>query len=426
MLARLELCYAYVGVIFYEQGIIQAWRTARGAEPLRPGASDIGSSVTQLMILLVLLMILAARWRSYTPLLRPMLPYLSIVLLCVASTAWSDNPLQTARRSLSLVSCMLFGLYLERSFGLGGAIKLVGSAAVFLGLLSVVVFVAAPSVGRETASGYEQAMRGVFSQKNPMAECMLLGVTCYGFRIVDEGPRLPHLACIAIMLLCITLGRSVTSMGIALLVLVSVAFMAMRGRQRLQLALGISVAWSIVAAFVLAAVAPSLIFALLGRDASVTGRTPLWHEVLRVIAERPLFGHGYAGFWNDQSREVQYLWLLTGWQPPDSHNGYLDVWIQIGVAGLALYLFLWWRVTRRAIAAARAGTLRESRWVLLFMLVNITLNLDEGPLPFPNEFTMLMPGAVVTLAAWHQRHRLALPRMRWKAIRPAFRVAPQP
>jgi hypothetical protein len=96
------------------------------------------------------------------------------------------------------------------------------------------------------------------------------------------------------------------------------------------------------------------------------------------------------------------------------------------VAGLALYLFLWWRVTRRAIAAARAGTLRESRWVLLFMLVNITLNLDEGPLPFPNEFTMLMPGAVVTLAAWHQRHRLALPRMRWKAIRPAFRVAPQP
>ena len=48
--------YAFVGIVYYEQGIIQALRAARGAEALKPGSSDIVSSVVQLAILCVLLL----------------------------------------------------------------------------------------------------------------------------------------------------------------------------------------------------------------------------------------------------------------------------------------------------------------------------------------------------------------------------------
>ncbi len=393
--------------MYYEQGIIQALRAARGAEALRPGSSDIVSTGVQLAIVAVLAVILLARRRDYAPVLRHMLPYAAIVLLCFASAAWSGNPATTLRRSVSLASCVLFGLYLRQTFGLGGAIDQAGRAAVALGALSILVFVAAPRIGRETALGYENAMRGVFSQKNPMAECMLLGVTCVCHRALADGLRPSRIAALLLLLLCIALGRSATSLAIALLVIGAALAMASGGRGRLLL--GFGAGWAALATATMLAVAPEAVWGLLGRDASLTGRAPLWRQVLRVIAERPLLGHGYAGFWSDDSPQVQYIWLLAGWRAPDSHNGYLDTVLQLGVAGLGAYLFLWGRVLSRAVQAARRGGLQECRWVLLFMLANLVLNLDEGPMPFADGFTLMMPAALAALGAWHER-RQAQPR----------------
>ena len=387
--------------MYYEQGIIQALRAARGAEALRPGGSDIVSTVTQLAIVTVLAAILLVRRRDYAPVLRHMLPYAAIVLLCFASAGWSDNPGPTLRRSASLASCVAFGLYLRQTFGLGGAIDRAGRAAVALGVLSILAFVAAPRIGRETALGYENAMRGVFSQKNPMAECMLLGVTCVCYRVLADGLRASRIAALLLLLLCIALGRSATSLAIALLVISAALAMASDGRGRLLL--GFVAAWAALAMVTLLVAAPDAAWGLLGRDASLTGRVPLWQQVLRAIAERPLLGHGYAGFWNDDSPQVRYLWLLAGWRAPDSHNGYLDTALQLGATGLGAYLFLWGRVLSRAVQAGRAGGLRESRWVLLFMLANLVLNLDEGPMPFANGFTLMMPGALAALGAWHEQ-----------------------
>ncbi len=418
-MGRLENAYALVGIIFYEQGIIQALRAARGTEALKPGSSDIVSTLAQLGILSVLLCILAARRQGFVPLIRPMLPYAAILLLCFLSTTWSDNPFVTLRRSTTLASCVLFGTYLCHTLGLRGAIAKAGQCAVFLGVLSILVFAAVPSIGRETALGYENAMRGVFSQKNPMAECMLLGISIYCFRLLDEGWRLTHAAAIGLLLLCIVLGRSATSFGIAALVLLATGFMATRHQPRLRFALCFGTGWVALCVVAVALVAPELLMAASGRDASLTGRGPLWHEVVRVIAQRPVLGHGYAGFWNDESRDVQYLWLKAGWRAPDSHNGYLDVLVELGAAGLAAYAVLWGRVAAGAVVATYAGTLREARWIVLFMLINIVLNLDEGPMPYSNGFTLLMPGALMAVAAWRTRQRSLAAHRRWQPT-PAF------
>ncbi len=417
-MGRLERAYAFVGVIYYEQGIIQALRAARGADALKPGSSDIVSTVSQAAILLVLLCLLAARRRSYAALLRPMLPYIVIVLLCFLSAAWSDNPMVTLRRSTTLAGCVLFGLYLANTLGVRGAVGMAGQCAVFLGLLSIAVFAAVPSIGRETALGYSNAMRGVFSQKNPMAECMLLGVSCTCFRLLDEGFRLSRAAALLVLLLCIALSRSATSSGIAVLVLFATGFMATQDRPRLRLALCFGAGWLMLAVVTLGLVAPELLLVASGRDTSLTGRGPLWHEVIRVIAQRPVLGHGYAGFWNDESREVQYLWLKAGWRAPDSHDGYLDVLVELGALGLAAYAFMWARVAFAACAAMWAGTLREGRWVALFMLINVVLNLDEGPMPYANGFSLMMPAALLATGAWQQRQRRIAALHRWRQPAP--------
>ena len=196
--------------------------------------------------------------------------------------------------------------------------------------------------------------------------------------------------------------------------LFTTAFMAARRAPRIRLLLGFGAGWVALSVAVVGLVAPGLVFALLGRDTSLTGRGPLWHEVVHVIAQRPLLGHGYAGFWNEDSREVLYLWLRAGWRAPDSHNGYLDVMVQLGIVGLLAYLAMWGRVAAGAAASLRAGTLRESRWLVLFMLINVVLNLDEGPMPFANGFSLLMPGALLSVAAWREQQRVLAALQRWQ------------
>ena len=137
------------------------------------------------------------------------------------------------------------------------------------------------------------------------------------------------------------------------------------------------------------------VFALVGRDSSLTGRLPLWQEVFKEIAKRPLLGYGYSGFWVAESKEVQYLWLKVGWPAPSAHDGYLDIVLQIGLIGLVLYIAMWTRVIKRNIIIARVGGVPETLWITSFMVVNVLLNIDEGPLPYPDEFTLMMPACLI-------------------------------
>jgi len=70
---------------------------------------------------------------------------------------------------------------------------------------------------------------------------------------------------------------------------------------------------------------------------SLTGRLPLWEELMVAIEKRPVFGHGYLAFW--EKDRIEHLYDLLGWEIPHGHNMYLDLLIDGGVVGLSLFLF---------------------------------------------------------------------------------------
>jgi O-antigen ligase len=72
---------------------------------------------------------------------------------------------------------------------------------------------------------------------------------------------------------------------------------------------------------------------MLGRDPTLTGRTVIWERVLSVDTN-PLFGPGYSNFWQGE-RASQ---LLDVNQVPlnQAHNGYLEVYKNLGLIGLIL------------------------------------------------------------------------------------------
>jgi O-antigen ligase len=87
---------------------------------------------------------------------------------------------------------------------------------------------------------------------------------------------------------------------------------------------------------------------LVGKSTTLTGRTGVWRAVLEAIRQRPLLGYGY-GFWEEPSIPRNNIWLELNWAPPHAHNGWLDVTLQLGIAGLSITVVLWLVALSRAV-----------------------------------------------------------------------------
>lgn len=121
--------------------------------------------------------------------------------------------------------------------------------------------------------------------------------------------------------------------------------------------------------------------ALVGKDATLTGRTSLWEGARLAAEQRPWTGLGLEGFWYYDSGAAQTL------NENDSkpfgtkltfHNVFWEVRVHLGYIGLALFLFyLAWTSLRLLLLWLKDGSLVNSA-LLLLIAVNITMSFTES------------------------------------------------
>jgi O-antigen ligase len=117
------------------------------------------------------------------------------------------------------------------------------------------------------------------------------------------------------------------------------------------------------------------LFNLLGKDATFTDRTSLWEVLIDEAKQHWLFGCGFDGFWVVEQKTVLQMYATDFvWLPNEAHNGYLDMWNEIGVVGLGLFIGLVLRYFRYARYYAQAY---DGRWLFLGVLM---INLMESTL----------------------------------------------
>lgn len=76
---------------------------------------------------------------------------------------------------------------------------------------------------------------------------------------------------------------------------------------------------------------------LMGRDMTLTGRTEIWREVLKEPIN-PLLGTGYQSFWIGPRAEK--YWERWIFHPNQSHNGYIETYLNGGLLGLGLLIVM--------------------------------------------------------------------------------------
>ena len=75
-------------------------------------------------------------------------------------------------------------------------------------------------------------------------------------------------------------------------------------------------------------------FEMLGRDRTLTGRMQIWELVIGMVPN-PVIGAGYDSFWLGE--RLTKIWAIYWHRPNQAHNGYLEIYLNLGWIGLALF-----------------------------------------------------------------------------------------
>lgn len=116
----------------------------------------------------------------------------------------------------------------------------------------------------------------------------------------------------------------------------------------------------------------------IGKDATLTGRTPLWGQIIQVMLNSHTFtGYGFGMFWRDRQavallhaiyRRNSFMGSLT----TGAHNVLLEYWINVGLFGIGAYFFAILASFRQMDRLAREDYLFCAAYLLWFMILGWT------------------------------------------------------
>jgi exopolysaccharide production protein ExoQ len=372
-----EYVLVVVALLLLTVGEIPGMRQ-RGA-----GSADEGDPLIQSLYRIIYLLAavgLAANWRAAIRAVRGHPWTLIFVAFAACSWVWSEMPADTLRRSLSLLGTSFVGLYLCIRFDLSTAIKLLAWSLGLAALFSLAAGVAWPSVGLAQGT-HLGAWTGIFRHKNVLGRAMVLGVAAFLYLLLVQRRRwIPAgglLLCALLVALSTSKTAAVVGAGIILATPLYNALRSPRAGAWVTALIATVVGGSTV---LLIAMHQEDFFSKVGRDATLTGRTDLWEAARIMIAERPLLGYGYGGFWSDRSDHAFALFEMVRWQPPHAHNGFLDLGLDLGLVGIGLFALSFVLVFGRALVALSGESRSEALWVVIFLTFLLLYNMTENTL----------------------------------------------
>jgi O-antigen ligase len=271
---------------------------------------------------------------------------------------------------------------------------------------SIVFALALPQYGLDNMGGHATAWKGVFSAKNALGDLALFFLTAaVSYRARSSLLRTLRACQILFCLIAIAFSQAATAYLLTAVYVIYFAVMKIlhrfRKRDYIVLAVAMLFAFFVAAAVVLLA-RPEFLLNLLGKDSSLTGRTQIWDAVLHSIAQRPLLGYGYQAFWMGLEGESYHVILAVSWMLNQAQSGFLDVTLEMGLAGLTLVLLIFGYAFRDALVCLSRtrdeGRLRAVEWYLAVVLLTLLYNLDESFLFEPKHLgSMLLVLACVGL-----------------------------
>jgi O-antigen ligase len=348
------------------------------------------------------LVVLLARGERAGTFLRANGPLLVFFFYCAVSLLWSDYPFVAFKRWTKAMGDLVMVLVVLTDPEPTAALKRFIARSGFLVVpLSILLIGYYPGVGQQynpwTGETYNI---GVATTKNGLGiVCLVFGLGSL-WRVLETlhsgerprmtGPLIAHGAVLAMVLWLFGKANAATSLGCFLTGGVLIALTSRRGFALRPAAMHLLVVGIVSLCLVGLLLDPDAgLVQAMGRDPTLTGRTELWGDLLRMNAD-PWLGTGFESFWLGE--RVKSLWSKFVWYPNQAHNGYLEVFLNLGWVGVALLSFVMAWGYRNVVGSLHRSPELGRLWLAYFVIAVLYNQTDAA-------FKMMHPVWIAFLLA---------------------------
>lgn len=318
--------------------------------------------------------------------------------LALASLFWSADIGETIRQATILIAIAFYGVYLILRFQLVQIVRLLAVTFTINAACSFLFVFAFPAYGLSPAGQWI----GVYYQKNALGFAATLAMPLLivaarmtpRVRLVFYGAAVGHG-----VLLFFSESKTMYVAGFGSVVLLGV-YRLFRGRRTLRGAVLLSLAGSSLFTIAFATANIGILAKWLDKDVSLTGRVPLWEDLIPVVLERVALGHGYRAAFGGYFSPVHEIWIKHTWQPPHAHNGLFHIWLELGLVGLVLFLIGFFRAVKRAIHAVNLVPGAIGLWPLAFLSTSLLVSITESGITATEIGWLMYVVAVLAVSNW--------------------------
>jgi len=226
-------------------------------------------------------------------------------------------------------------------------------------------------------------LQGIMGSRNQFGLVALLALITFGIEFATRSvSRRTAVASLVLAGVSVLLSRSPVVLAVAVVVAaaaIALALLRQVSPERRRI-------WQlgVLAAAVLGAIivwfSRSVVIALFSANSELSYRLDLWRGVLALISRNPLEGWGWVGYWRPDVQPFPAFAIAGQREPNSALNAYLDVWFQLGLIGLLLFVGLVILTFTRSWLLAGQRRSLVFAWPALMLVALLSTSLAESSL----------------------------------------------
>ncbi|WP_169264651.1 O-antigen ligase family protein [Brasilonema octagenarum] len=327
----------------------------------------------------IIAILVILRWKRLPYVATRDIPLLLFIGTALASVLWSGDQNMTLKGIGGLLRMLMFGAYFATRYSIEEQMKILAWVFGIAAILSLVVALAIPSYGID-----KEGWTGIFPYKNFLGYTMSLAAILFLLTAFKERSQnwfawIGFGLAISLIILAHSSGSLV---NILLLLSLIPLYQLVKQHYKLRVIfLGIvCVLVGGTALFILGNL-ETILVDILGKSLELNGRTPIWTLAIEKGMERPFLGYGYNAFWSSDAGIYIMINTWSGLRETgfNSHNSYLELFLNLGFIGLFLYAISLVIVLIKALILLRSTQEIQFIWqIQLLIFISIASMADTN------------------------------------------------
>ena len=348
------------------------------------GITQTGSPIDRFVLsglILLALIVIAGRKLDWSPVLKNNACVIIVYLLIAFSILWTAFPNVALKRWVRVSGAIVMAiLVLSERKPLQAMESVLMRSAYILVPFSLLLIKYFPHLGVEYGrwSG-GQSWVGVSTQKNGLGQICALSAFILIWEVFrkrrtgelfnNRSETYADLFIIGLAIYLLVGSHSATSMAVLVVALTFALVLYQKENLTRWVAdhLKLLMVFLVMLCFLVMGEVMPTVTSLFGRDETLTGRREIWDAVLDIAKHHPLLGVGFGSFWELTAEDMFGV--------NQAHNGYIGVYLELGIFGLALlfaFMLSFCGKVQRTIKHAFDGGVLGICFLTIVLLYNIT------------------------------------------------------